>query len=567
MSKKLFEKKMKKFLKTLFEQEDQHPLAQEITQQGTEDTTKTVNPDPTQKPNVAQTNKNVVLRDPNIDLENVPKDIKFIDTKRLFYTKPPADSNQWIEEINQYPQYSALKDRIAPFLVSKMVKDFKIQEAGAARYNPFQFRISLIGTLNSEAKFLIDSNEQTAELYELKIRDVHGSNTYHKDDIEQVIKEPLKIEGISKQASGVDLTGFTNVITKRAMNIIKDQKLKISAEDIKSKITKSVLDDIEDDVRNGKITLDDVKAEKDEALAKIDKSINSNIKSFGSEKETTEESEVKEYPPYFHYLVGLAINYGKYKRSEAITTVKEILDKNEPKSPLEAVELLKKASPEAQEIPKVNKEKMKYNLVYGIASGETMGLMKKEAKSLADFVIKNYSDKINSDDEIETVKFVLSKKEEWKKEQNEDYNIESYLKKLLLEAKSESKTAKGSFANIINSINKSVEDLMDNNSLIANKGGDIKTCLIQFGTCTGLHFDANTINKFDKNSKKIEKIDTWDKKSTPNILIEGNLKFTINMLFDARLVSGLKKGGATRTGGTWEFRIFHKPGTVITRKF
>jgi hypothetical protein len=443
--------------------------------------------------------------------EEMPKDIRFIDTRKLFYTPPPPDSDSWPDDTQKVPQYKSLQNKVAPFLSKKLGKNFKLDDAGAARYNPQQFRVTLRGVLTGKAKFLVDTRKEKADLYYISVPDIYGKEIELTQKNLQTSLKPFDIEELP--TFSVDLTSHGAQIRKTTYNVIKNMDLGMNQDEVDDEIMPKVIDGVARLFKTGELE----KGIKEIPTDNLTDVITKVVKELGIEGAGKKEVKTE-----------------KGKKETGTTKIDKLID--------------------------------------DFATGETLDLKKVDAKSFSEYAKKKYGDKIDPKNEAESIKLLYKAYEEWKKQKNESFDLEKYLKKLLVEVKENksvaSVTAKEVLSSVITSINESINELIENGALVAPRGGDIKSTLIQLGTCNKLYFDAKEVHQLREEDGKTYStpIKEFDRSKVKKLLIDGEIKMQMNLLFDARIVSALK-GVMASHGGTWEFRMFHKPNEVVRATF
>ena len=515
MKNELFEQGMAKFLKSLTEQQPgqqpgQQPVPGEVGQVG--------------QPPVGQPPA------PPEALAPEPVATEYIDTQRLFYTKPPTDSSDWVNDVRRYPRYKPLSDRVVPYLDKLFGKSFIIQRAGAARYNPNQFRISLRGTVTAPTTLKYENDE--IKIVEMTIPTLQAKQAVIKDP-KRANAEPLRYKPVSpapeekvgaeeyKSGEEVSAKDIDSMIAQFAESIIYEVRLAQPEKQVKA----GAWSKLEEPFRNW--------------FAK--QIIAKNPKSFVDHHMSTKEGRefIKQE------FIKFAEHHPKIDKRALEAWV------GKPKE--------KEKAPEAK-VPEEIRMDKRFDEIVGTAQAEEYhNLNKKEAERYAEWVIKNVDPK--TDEElgkaaISTDNYKAFKQSE--REKMKEERLETFLRKILVEARKGRKKSPQpgemgeKVQELSGGINNVVDDWMDNNSLIGRKGGDIKTCDINFMTANDLRFEVQKLMTADGSG--LQK--TWDGKETVQVV--GNMIMKVNVLVDARI---------RPNGKTWEFRTYDTHNNPIVKDF
>ena len=499
-----FEDEVKNFLKNLSEADEREPIALPGPGEVTQPTTGV-------PPEKALAEPGAQAAPPPTDElppEELPTGrVRYIDTRRLFYTKPPMDSADWPNDLRKNPQWYPLQDRIVPYLTKLLGKDFKPESAGAARYSPWQFRILVSGIMNSKASIAVQSKKDAAKLVRLEVPSLHrGKSVYEVGEIENNVQKKIDLgAAITRPYKEPE----SAKIQKMAMKLRREEEYDFPQTDIPDVIVGKVIDKMKE---SGRQPSDDqlekiIRKEMDDHIERVEAG--------RAEKEKEEKPEEKL--------------------------------KKKPKEKAEEHEFYEAA----------------YSTAYKKGSSVNVGLSSVDAKQYAAWAIKNFK----PEEESDLLKKMLQPEnvEKWKKSRRKEEDIEYFFRKILSEAKTGTEAAaiSGDIKEVIDSINGQIDELfIGDGKLIAGESGDLKTCLIKLGTCEDVEFAAERIFSYSGGQKGAS-VREWDRKE--DLLIEGILKLDTNILVDARLIPGL---GVRKRGHTaWEFRTLEAPDDPITNTF
>ena len=520
MENKLFEEGMAKFLKSLVEVE--LPLSLDTTLEKIPSNLPTVQNQVDQK------------LAPEPAAETVAT--QYLDTKRLFYAKPPADSADWPGEINKYPQYKPLMDRISPYLSTVFGKSFVAKRSGAARYSPNQFRISLMGVITAPTILKYEKNE--VKILEIIIPTLHSKQSKLKDP-QKANAEPLKIKAVSS--------------TEKDKGMVGNYDVENNGEEIsKSELDAMIAQFSEGMIFEVKLSRPEKEVKK-EAWSKLEdffkewflqEIIAKNPKSYVDHHMSTPEgrNEIKqEFAKDAKNISGIdkdALNTWLGKEATVIA-------KKKIKFAEQMVQAIVGQYDALQRQKKLHdKEGAKWKT----------GEKENNAEEYVNQLIKEYPD-FKPKTEKEAVLFVLSGKPPSSKEKQEE-RLKIFLRRILVETKKEHPVQKGTMGKEVSdltlSLNNVVDGWIDNNSLISAKGGDIKNCDIIFMTASDLRFEVHKLMTAEGSEPQKE----WDGKKP--IQIVGNMIIKANILIDARLQPDNK---------TWEFRTFDTSNNPLIKKF
>jgi hypothetical protein len=501
----LLERTIKKFLNLLSEQKPGEaiptPIAAAATPgptSGVSDIGTTVSPERPALPAPAGTEP---VKGKTLQSQNV----KFYSTKDLFTTQYPSNSAEWVNETKKKPWMIPLQDgRIAQKL-EKLFPTFSGASAAAARYNDFQFRVTLNGDLKANVKIKViakgsEPNKATAYLESIEIPNQaklpeKGSDPSSLDRIKKkgAIDIEANIDDLMQWATGTKPAERADRIEK-----MMDKVYDNASSNIKSSIAKDspklkeIAKSITTDISRGAIK---------NRESEINKELFKKLKTVAAEEPETIEKAPEE-TPFFEKMVDTVVAMYDAKQKEG-------------------------------KLPDRKSSKWK--------PGEKVN----NAEAFVKKLLKKYPD-FTPEDETDAATFAASESPSKKKEEVYSINLHSFLKNLLLEKKSAEKRgelehAKG--GKIINKINDQIFDLW-----FAKKGKGIAAAATD-----RLFFEGNMYQWFavEKATFVPKKREGETKGEDVELILDGQLVMESQIWIDAR---------CGETGGInhWNFYVWDR---------
>ena len=437
------------------------------------------------------------------------QEVKYYSTKDLFTTQYPSNSSEWVNEMKKKPWMIPLQDGRIVQKLEKLFPTFSGSRASAARYNDYQYRITLEGDLKANAVIKVtasgtESDKVTAYLESIEIPNnaklpEKGSRPESLDRIRRkgAIDVQTNIDDMMAWATGTKPT-------ERMKNLEK------------------MMDQIYD-----------------AAGGAIQKAV------------SRDSEEVKNVVKN----VSTKIGSGQIRKNDRTTIQRELFKE------------LKNAAAEreAQGIEEPAEEKPKekaaeehpyYNDFIDIATGKSIGFKKRDAEKFVNWMIQNKKPAKTGLSDAEKIKAALAALADYKKaNKTESINLHSFLRKLLLEKKTpqekhgELEHEKG--GKIINELNDQIF-----NQWFAKKGKGISA------STRDRIFEGNMYQWFacDNATFVPKKREGETKGENIELILTGQLVMEAEIWIDARCA---ETGGL----GHWNFYVWDRPTPITSASF
>lgn len=451
---------------------------------------------------------------------------KYLDTRRMFYTKEPPDAGEWVKELDRHPEYRRLVGEIGPFLQKQLGKNAKITQAGAARYRPNQFRITLTG--NFECPTVLNFENQELSLNTIEVPGLRGMNKIERAEskAKPISFKPSEIPPEEPKAKtkfkGGELASekdIESMVSQFAESQIYEVRLEQPKEQIKGYAWKQIEPHFKEWF--------------------VKQVIEKNPKSFVENAMSTKEGREK-----------IKLEFLKFARRYPK------VDKHHLEKWVEAAGIEKKE----KEAPE---EDMRKNAISFARKNFKMNVDDAEK-----FVDKAF-EKETPEDEKEMVSVLYKahakgmeaagkfKKDLPDEKETKEERLETYLKKLLLEVKKPKEMGR-MLANVVAKVNQVIDHETDGwiqsgGSLFAELGGDMKQSGINWLAADEIYFDLKRAT-YTKDGRKLDR--DWDEKAP--LTLEGTMKVKGSMLVDARMQAG---------GRIWEFRTMQNINDPVVKGF
>lgn len=470
-------------------------------------------------------------------------EIQYLSTKDMFTSAPPPNSSDWPAEMREKTWMIPLQDgRVAQKLM-KLFPTFKQDNRGhgAARYSDNQFRVILRGDLTAEIEMKATASTRSPGTTKVELVSVEIPNK--ASNLVPSGTNPQSVENMKSKGS-IQLAMPTEELVKWATGKSTKEKLgnvRKYAEEMMDQVYASASSTIQDAINRSDSRVED-------AVDRLATDINTRKKS---------ANKIDDYKYLFKVLLDLSGEEEDMPDKEEVRDAVDKVDVDTPEAPEEGELEKEPEAPKEKKSIKVT-DHPSYQNFYDTATGESLGMKKKEAAEYLDWLIKNKKPPLKKMSAQDAAKFVLSNLQAYKDrdEKQESVDLSSYLKRLLLEA--EKKTRHGEKELGTKEGGQLIATLNDR---IFREWFEKDGAGIAAPTNSRL-FEGNMFEWFAASSATFrpKERDVKGVGDEAEITFRGDLIMQSEIWIDSRVEP---KGGSSK----WSFRAWDKPGPILSSSF